>query len=91
MKLGPRECDVLKVLLTGATNLEIAQELGMAQRTVKAHFNHLYLKFGISGGVKRVKLAVIVLRQRDELLGASNYSRSLELQRVSGVGGWGAC
>ena len=69
VKLGPREWDVLRVLLTGADNLEIAQQLGMAPRTVKGHFNHLFLKFGISGGVKRVKLAVIVHRQRKELLG----------------------
>jgi DNA-binding NarL/FixJ family response regulator len=63
VKLGPRECDVLRVLLTGADNLEIARQLGMAPRTVKAHFNRLFLKFGISGGVKRVKLAVIIHRQ----------------------------
>jgi hypothetical protein len=29
----------------------------------------LFFKFGISGGVKRVKLAIIVHRQRKELLG----------------------
>ena len=69
VKLGPRECDILRVLLTGADNSEIAQQLGMAPRTVKAHFNRLFLKFGISGGVKRVKLAVIIHRQRKELLG----------------------
>ena len=63
VKLGPRECDVLRVLLTGADNLEIGQQLGMAPRTVKAHFNRLFLKVGISGGVKRVKLAVIIHRQ----------------------------
>jgi DNA-binding NarL/FixJ family response regulator len=34
VKLGPRECDVLRVLLTAADNLEIAQQLGMAPRTV---------------------------------------------------------
>jgi DNA-binding NarL/FixJ family response regulator len=69
LTLGPRERDVLRVLLTGADNLEISRELGMAPRTVKAHFNRLFMKFGISDGVKRVKLVVIVHRQRKELFG----------------------
>jgi DNA-binding CsgD family transcriptional regulator len=72
VKLGPREREVLKVLLTGANNQKIAQVLGMAKRTVKAHFNRLFLKFGISGGVKRVKLAIVVQRQREQLLGCES-------------------
>jgi DNA-binding NarL/FixJ family response regulator len=77
IKLGPRECEILKVLLTGADNHEIAQQLGMARRTVKAHFNRLYLKFGISDRVKRVKLAVMVHRQREEVLGCESWSPDL--------------
>ena len=36
--------------------------LGVKIRTVKSHFNHMYNRFGIEGGVKRVKLAVLLYR-----------------------------
>jgi len=36
----------------------------MARRTVKAHFNRLFLRFGITGGIKRVKLATFVDRRQ---------------------------
>ena len=36
----------------------------MARRTVKAHFNRLFLRFAITGGIKRVKLATILYRRQ---------------------------
>src|SRR5437868_11824399 len=36
----------------------------MARRTVKAHFNRLFMRFGITGGIKRVKLATILFRRQ---------------------------
>jgi hypothetical protein len=36
----------------------------MARRTVKAHFNRLFLRFEITGGIKRVKLATILYRRQ---------------------------
>jgi DNA-binding NarL/FixJ family response regulator len=60
--LGPREQQVADLLLTGASNAEIAQELGMALRTVKAHLNTLYKRYRITTGMKRVKLVVILYR-----------------------------
>ena len=38
--------------------------LGIKHRTVKAHFNRLFLRFGVRDGYKRVKLAVILYRLR---------------------------
>ena len=66
-KLGPRERDLLRLLLTGCSNAEMAGKLGIKTRTVKAHFNRLFIKFRIEGGIKRVKLAVIAYRARQEL------------------------
>ena len=53
--LRPRERQVVELLLQGCDNDEISQQLHMARRTVKAHFNRLFVRFGITGGVKRVK------------------------------------
>lgn len=66
MMLGPREIEIAKLLLQAYSNEEIAQELKMARRTVKAHFNRLFLKFGIEGGIKRVKLATLLYRTYPE-------------------------
>lgn len=62
--LGPREQQVLELLLQGCENAEIASQLKMALRTVKAHMNRLFLRFGIRGGIKRVKLATLVYRSQ---------------------------
>ena len=62
--LGPREYQIVELLLLGCDNAEIARELKMAPRTVKAHFNRLYLRFGISDGIKRVKLATLMYRRQ---------------------------
>jgi DNA-binding NarL/FixJ family response regulator len=56
--VAPREEQVAALLVTGASNSEIAQELGMSLRTVKAHCNRLYLRYGLTGSrSKRVKFA----------------------------------
>ena len=63
IKLGPREQQIVDLLLQGCDNAEIAKELKMARRTVKAHFNRLFLRFGITSGIKRVKLATLLYRR----------------------------
>ena len=64
VRLGPREQQVVELLLQGCDNAEIASQLKMALRTVKMHFNRLFLRFGITGGIKRVKLATLVYRRQ---------------------------
>jgi hypothetical protein len=64
IRLGPREQQIVELLLQGCENSEIARQLKMARRTVKAHFNRLFLRFGISGGIKRVKLATLLYRRQ---------------------------
>ena len=63
-ELRPREQQVVELLLQGCDNDEISKQLHMARRTVKAHFNRLFARFGISGGVKRVKLATLLYRRQ---------------------------
>jgi hypothetical protein len=64
IRLGPREQQIAELLLQGCENDEIAKQLRMARRTVKAHFNRLFLRFGITGGIKRVKLATTLYRRQ---------------------------
>ena len=63
-ELRPREQQVVELLLQGCDNDEISKQLNMARRTVKAHFNRLFSRFGIDGGVKRVKLATLLYRRQ---------------------------
>ena len=45
--LTPREEEVLRALATGSRSSEIATQLGIAERTVKAHLQSIYLKLGV--------------------------------------------
>ena len=64
VRLGPREQQIVELLLQGCDNAEIAAQLTMARPTLKAHFNRLFLRFGINGGIKRVKLATLLYRRQ---------------------------
>src|SRR5579864_7206493 len=64
VRLGPREQQIAELLLQGCDNSEIAAQLKMARRTVKAHFNRLFHRFGINSGIKRVKLATTLYRRQ---------------------------
>ena len=63
IQLTPRGRDIVALLLLGCDNIEISKNLNIAPRTVKAHFSRLYLRFGIMGGIKRVKLATLLYRR----------------------------
>src|SRR5271165_1215020 len=63
-RLGRREQQIVDLLLQGCENSEIASVLNIAERTVKAHFNRLFVQFGIRDGIKRVKLATLLYRRQ---------------------------
>src|SRR5574342_468788 len=64
VSLGPRDRQIIELLLQGCDNGEIAKQLKMARRTVKARFNRLFLRCGITQGIKRVKLATLFYRRQ---------------------------
>jgi len=46
-RLSGRELDVLARMAAGATDPEIADELGLSVHTVKTHARHIYRKLGV--------------------------------------------
>ena len=48
-RLTPRELDVLRALMTGATNGEIARSLGLRPKTIMHHSVSIYAKLGVRG------------------------------------------
>lgn len=54
--LSPRELDILRGIMRGASNKEIAREHGIAETTVKIHVQHVLRKLDVSS---RVHAAVI--------------------------------
>ena len=58
-----RDQDILKLLLQGCSNKEIAAELNISPRTVKQHLRTLFLRAGIKQGRKRVILATAIFEK----------------------------
>ena len=59
-RLTPRELDVLRLLARGQRNREIADELGLAEPTVKIHVNSLLRKLQVKD---RTEATVVALRR----------------------------
>ncbi len=53
--LSPREGEILREIVQGASNKEIARRLGIAETTVKIHVQHILRKLGVNS---RVQVAV---------------------------------
>jgi len=53
--LTPMEKKVLQLVINACTNNEIAEELGITQRTVKAHISSIYKKLGVRTRVQCIK------------------------------------
>jgi two-component system nitrate/nitrite response regulator NarL len=55
--LSPREQEILRSIARGASNKEIARELGIAETTVKIHVQHVLRKLGVSTRVHAAVMA----------------------------------
>jgi len=56
-RVTPRQRQIVTLLRAGGSNKEIAAQLNVAERTVKAHLSAIFNKLGVSG---RLRLAVCV-------------------------------
>ena len=63
IKITQRDAQVLKLLVQGCSNKEIASQLKISPRTVKQHLRTLFLRAGITEGRKRVKLATAMFQK----------------------------
>src|SRR6186997_683986 len=57
VQLTPRELATLRLMADGKSNKEIANELGISDRTVKTHLGHLFEKLGVTSRTEAVKVA----------------------------------
>jgi DNA-binding NarL/FixJ family response regulator len=63
IKITRRDQDVLKLLVEGYSNKEIAAELNLSPGTVKQHLRTLLLRSRIKQGRKRVILATAIFEK----------------------------
>jgi len=56
-RLSPRERDVLRLLVAGQSNKEIAASLGVTERTVKFHVTSIFNKLGAENRAQAVTIA----------------------------------
>jgi DNA-binding NarL/FixJ family response regulator len=57
IQLTPRELATLRLMAEGKSNKEVANELGISERTVKTHLGHLFEKLGVTNRTEAVKVA----------------------------------
>ncbi|MFF2654991.1 LuxR C-terminal-related transcriptional regulator [Streptomyces sp. NPDC058045] len=60
--LGPRETEVLRLLVAGRRNRQIATELGITENTVKFHTSQIYRKLGVTSRAAAAALAASTIQ-----------------------------
>lgn len=55
--LSLREFDVLRLLVAGRSNAEIAERLYISRRTATTHVSHIYAKLGVTSRAAAIALA----------------------------------
>src|SRR5512141_1938637 len=87
VKVTPRDHQVLRLLVQGCSNKEIANQLNISPRTVKQHLRTLFLRAGIKEGRKRVKLATAMfLKEQNESCNRANVYPQRNTNRYLGLG-----
>lgn len=61
LRLSPREAEIVRLAVSGATNDEIAERLTIAAGTVKKHLDNVYAKLGVRGRLELFAFAYDML------------------------------
>lgn len=56
--LTERQMDIIRIVLSGCSNKEIAAKLGIAERTVENHLFNIYNKIGVTNRIELFNIAV---------------------------------
>jgi DNA-binding NarL/FixJ family response regulator len=56
--LTSREVEILRLVTSGRTNKQLAEELGVSTRTVDAHLRSIYAKLGVKSRSAATRYAV---------------------------------
>ncbi len=59
-ELSARELEVLRLLVSGASNKEIAARLELSENTIKSHLSHIFEKLGVKS---RTEAATVALQR----------------------------
>ena len=65
-KISKREREVLKLVGLGTTSKEIAQQLGVCQRTIEVHRTNLMKKLGVNNAVGLGQWEVLARQKNPE-------------------------
>jgi two-component system, NarL family, nitrate/nitrite response regulator NarL len=57
-RLSERELQVIKEIVTGSANKDIAQKLSISEQAVKYHLTNIFCKTGISGRMELARFAI---------------------------------
>jgi pimeloyl-ACP methyl ester carboxylesterase len=66
-ELSRRELEVLRLVATGRSNLEIADTMFLSERTVERHLSNIYAKLRLTGKAARAAAASILSAAGDEV------------------------
>lgn len=56
--LSPRQTDVLRLLMQGASNKTVARELGLGENTIKTHVKQIMRRLGVKNRTEAVPMAI---------------------------------
>ena len=74
----PGESRVIRKLLEGKSNRQIAQELNLSEKSIKFHLSKAYKKFNV---VSRTQLIVKILVVGNDFLMANNKKSIIEINQ----------
>jgi DNA-binding NarL/FixJ family response regulator len=80
--LSPAQLGIFKFLSQGLCNRQIATQMGVAEKTIKAYTTTLYRKLGVRNRAQALILAEETFVERDSALSDPSRHNHLQLSRL---------